>query len=89
MRRCWASPCSPFLDAALETLLAQRFRTFRTVHLTTAGQLHVARFELLATGLRPHFTVRLHATEDDELQRLLAVMGPARDNPQYGQSATW
>lgn len=77
------------LDGPLERLLRVRFRTFRTVHLTTAGQLRSGGFELLATGLRPHFTVRLHADEDDELQRLLAALGPPRDNSQYGQSAMW
>lgn len=75
------------LDRSLETLLSQRFGSFRTVHLTSAGQLREAGFELLPTGLRPHFTVRVRTAEDEDWQRLLAVLGPARDNPHYGQSA--
>ena len=76
------------VDRPLEALLRERFASFRTVHVTTAGQLRAAGFELLPTGLRPHFTVVLRGADDDELHRLLAVLGPARDNPHYGQSAT-
>lgn len=93
--RAWSLDAAPLfgisvfavLDRTLETLLGERFASFRTVHLTTVGQLREAGFELLPTGLRPHFTVRLHAAENEDLQRLLAVLGPARDNPHYGQSA--
>ncbi len=73
------------VDRPLEALLRDRFASFRTVHVTTAGQLRGAGFELLPTGLRPHFTVRVHSADDDELKRLLAVFGPGRDNPQYGR----
>ena len=72
------------LDRPLEALLRDRFVSFRTVHLCTAGQLRDAGLELLPTGLRPHFTVRLHTVGEDELIRLLAVLGPVRDNPEYG-----
>jgi hypothetical protein len=74
------------LDRPLERLLAARFASFRTVHLCTAGQLRAAGFELVATGRRPHFTVRLPTAGDDELGALLAVLGPARDNREYGKS---
>ena len=77
------------LDLPLEQLLAARFATFRTVYLPTAGELTGAGFQLLATGLRPHFTVRLRRADDDELRSLLAALGAARDNPQYGQHAIW
>lgn len=77
------------LDLPLDQLLAARFATFRMVHLPTAGDLASAGFQLLATGLRPHFTVRLQRADDDELRLLLAALGEARDNPQYGQHAIW
>lgn len=90
--RAWALDGSPLfgisvfavVDRPLDVLLRDRFSTFRRVHLTTAGTLRGAGFGLLPTGLVPHFTVRLDGTEEDELQRLLAVLGPARDNHQYG-----
>src|SRR5688572_9275394 len=65
-----ASPCgvlsvSCALDdvgtASIDTLL-QRFASYRVVHLPTVGQLVAARFDLLPSFRRPHFTVRL---EDD------------------------
>lgn len=73
------------LDQSLDELLRARFTTFRAVHLTTAGALRDAGFELLTTGLRPHLTVRLIDANDVELQRLLALLGPARHNQQYGR----
>lgn len=93
--RAWSLDGAPLLgisvfgvlDRSLETLLRQRFGSFRTVHLTSVGKLREAGFELIPTGLRPHFTVRARTAEDEDLQRLLAVLGPARDNPHYGQSA--
>jgi hypothetical protein len=75
-------------DRPLETPLRERFATFRTVHVTTVVDLVGAGFDLLATPLRPHFTVRMRTADDDELQRLLAVLGPARDNVEYGKFAT-
>jgi hypothetical protein len=77
------------LGTSLDDLLRRRFTSFRTVYLPTAGQLGVRGFELLATGQRPHFTVRLKAADDPELAELLAALGPARQNPQYAKSATW
>ena len=40
-------------------------------------------FELLPTGQRPHFTVRLRRASDAELDRLLAALGDLRPNSQY------
>ncbi len=90
--RAWALDASPLfgisvfavVDRPLDDLLRDRFTTFRRVHLTSVGTLSGAGFDLLPTGLAPHFTVRLDGAEDGELQRLLAVLGPARDNNQYG-----
>jgi hypothetical protein len=44
------------LDMLLDDLLRRRFATFRTIYLPAAGRLAGHRFELLATGQRPHFT---------------------------------
>lgn len=77
------------LDIPLDELLCRRFATFRTIYLPTAGRLAGHRFELLATGQRPHFTVRLHRANVAEVTRLLAALGVARQNPQYGRSAIW
>lgn len=77
------------LGIALEDLLARRFASFRTVYLPTAGQLGGRGFELLATGQTPHYTVRLRGADDKELGELLAALGPAQANPQYGRSSVW
>jgi hypothetical protein len=77
------------LGIALEDLLARRFATFRTVYLPTVGQLSGSGFELLATGQLPHYTVRLRRADDQELGGLLAALGPAQANPQYGGSSVW
>ena len=93
--RAWALDGQPLLGVSvfavlgmsLDELLRRRFTSFRTVYLPTAGQL--GEFELLATGQRPHFTIRLKAADDPELAKLLAALGPARPNPQYAKSAIW
>jgi hypothetical protein len=77
------------LGITLEELLARRFATFRTVCLPTADQLGERGFELLATGQVPHFTVQLRRADDSELGELLAALGPAQANPQYGRSSIW
>jgi hypothetical protein len=74
---------------ALEELLVRRFATFRTVYLPTAGQLGERGLELLATGLAPHYTIQLGRADDKELGELLAALGPAQANPQYGRSSIW
>lgn len=95
--RAWSLDGQPLLgisvfavfDLPLEELLRRRFATFRTIYLPTAGQLAECSFELLPSGLRPHFTVRLRRADDQELAQLLAALGPVRPNPQYARSAIW
>jgi hypothetical protein len=77
------------LDVPLDTLLRERFATFRTVYLPTVSDLVAHGFALLPTGRRPHFTVRLRTADDTELQALLEALGPRRDNPAYGTSTIW
>lgn len=73
------------LGIELEDLLVRRFASFRTIYLPTAGRLRERGFELLATGQRPHYTVHLRRADDPELQELLAALGAAHPNPQYGR----
>jgi hypothetical protein len=84
---CWVSRSSRSWGIALDELLARRFASFRTIYLPTAGRLLEAGFELLATGQRPHYTVQLRRADDPELEELLAALGAARSNPQYGRSS--
>ena len=77
------------LGITLDELLARRFATFRTVCLPTAGQLGERGLELLATGQSPHYTVRLRRADDSEIGELLAALGPAQANPQYGRNSIW
>jgi hypothetical protein len=95
--RAWALDGEPLLgvsvfavlDLPLDALLRDRFATFRTVYLPEVADLVGQGFELLPTGLRPHFTVRVRTVEDDELHRLVAALGPQRDNPAYGTRTIW
>lgn len=64
-------------------LLRSRFANFRTVHLTTVGRIR-EHFALLSTGRSPHYTIQLASATDDELARLLLLLGPAQHNEQYG-----
>ncbi len=73
----------------LDDLLRRRFTSFRAVHMPTVGRLAEGQFELLPTGRRPHFTVRLHSADDSELDRLLAALGAAQPNPQYAIGMIW
>ena len=95
--RAWALDGRPLLgislfavlDMPLDDLLRRRFTNFRTVYLPTAGRLAEGRFELLPTGQRPHFTVRLQRADDSELDRLLAALGAAQLNSQYARDMIW
>ena len=95
--RAWALDGRPLhgisvfavLDMPLDDLLRRRFTSFRTVYLPTAGLLAECRFELLPTGQRPHFTVRLQRADDSELDRLLAALGAAQPNSQYARGMIW
>ena len=77
------------LDRTLDALLNERFSTFRTVYLPTVEGLIAAGFELHPTGRRPHFTVQLRNADEAEVARLLVALGPASDNPAYGQTSIW
>jgi hypothetical protein len=95
--RAWSLDGQPFLGISvfavlgitLEELLARRFASFRTIYLPTASELRERGFELLATGQQPHYTIRLRRADDRELEELLAALGAARHNPQYGRSSIW
>jgi len=95
--RAWALDGRPLhgisvfavLDMPLDDLLRRRFTSFRTVYLPTAGRLAECQFELLPTGQRPHFTVRLQRADDSELDRLLAALGAAQPNSQYARGMIW
>jgi hypothetical protein len=91
--RAWSLDGQPFLgvsvfavlDMPLDNMLRQRFGNFRTVYLPTADSLTTHGFELLPTGQRPHFTVRLRHANDSELDRLLDALGDVQPNPQYAK----
>jgi hypothetical protein len=59
------------------------------IHLPTAARLLDRGFELLATGLRPHDTVRLRRAGNAELGELLAALGPPVPDVQYARSTIW
>jgi len=77
------------LGSSIEDLLRRRFASFRTVYLPTVARLAGRGFELLPTGQRPHFTVRLRRGDDQELDRLHAALGPVEHNPQYAGDVIW
>jgi hypothetical protein len=77
------------LDIPLDDLLAARFATYRVIHLPTAAALVDHGFDLLPTGLRPHYTVRLRRADDAELNELLGALGPPGANLQYAKSTIW
>ena len=95
--RAWALDGRPLfgisvfavLDMPLDDLLRRRFTSFRAVHMPTVSRLAEGQFELLPTGRRPHFTVRLQSADDSELDRLLAALGVAQPNPQYARGMIW
>lgn len=78
------------LGSPLEDLLRHRFASFRKVYLPTVARLARHGFDLLATGHRPHFTVRLRRGDDHELDQLKFALGAAQPNPQYSErDVTW
>jgi hypothetical protein len=58
--------------------------TYPLIHAPSVGTLVAARFELLATFRRPHFTIRLDGDSVAEAIRLLDAIGPAEENPYSG-----
>ena len=95
--RAWALDGKPLfgisvfavLDMPLDALLRRRFTSFRVVYLPMADRLAEHKFELLPTGQRPHFTLRLQRADDSELDRLLTALGAAQPNPQYARGMIW
>ena len=89
--RAWSLDGQPLLGISvfavlgepLDDLLLRRFATFRTIYLPTVGGLADRGFELLPTGQRPHFTVRLRRADDQELGELLEAPGAVQRNPAY------
>ena len=77
------------LDLPLDELLSARFATYRVIHLPAAAALLDRGFELLPTGLRPHYTVRLRRADSTELGELLDALGPPVANVQYAKSTIW
>jgi hypothetical protein len=77
------------LDIPLGELLSARFATYRLIHPPAAAALLDRGFELLPTGLRPHYTVRLRRADSTELGELLAALGPPFTNVQYARSTIW
>jgi hypothetical protein len=73
------------LDRTLDDLLRQRFANFRTVYLPTAARVIGHGFELLPTGQRPHYTIRLSRADDAELKLLLDALGDLQPNHQYAK----
>lgn len=69
----------------LDDLLRQRLANFRAIYLPTVARLASHGFELLPTGQRPHFTVRLRHADELELDRLLVALGDSQPNPQYAK----
>lgn len=69
--------------ASLDNLLATRLRSYRVVHRVPIGKLLAAGFELLPTGGRPHYTRRMLSRDEATAARLLAVLGPPKENPHH------
>lgn len=67
--------------ASRDGLLLGRLSSYEWVHLPTMEALQSAGFAVLATFGRPHFTLRLGDDSSAEVARLLAVLGPAEENP--------
>ncbi|MGH8999137.1 MAG: hypothetical protein ACRDY7_07070 [Acidimicrobiia bacterium] len=68
-----------------ELLTGPRLRTRRRYARALAQSLLEAEFLLLPSFVVPHYSIVLRAYSDDEAQRLLDVLGEARQNPYYGK----
>jgi len=69
-------------DHSLDSVLAS-MSTYRVVHLATVGQLRAHGFDLLATGRRPHFTLRSAGGGTPRIAELLDVLGEPHLNPHF------
>ena len=67
---------------SLNSVLAS-MSTYRVVHLATVGQLRAHGFDLLATGRRPHFTLRSAGGGTLAIAELIAVLGEPHRNPHF------
>jgi hypothetical protein len=74
---CALDPDGP---ASFDGLLASRMCSYRVVHRVPAGKLLAAGFELLPTVGRPHYTIQMMCGDETEAAKLLAVLGPPREN---------
>lgn len=70
-------------SASLDGLLAGRLGTYRRIHHCRVADVVGLGYALLPTFGRPHYTIVLPSDEDAELTRLLACLGPPRDNPKH------
>ena len=70
-------------SASLDGLLAGRLGTYGRVHHSRVADMVGLGYGLLPTFGRPHYTIVLPSDEDAELTRLLACLGPPRDNPKH------
>jgi hypothetical protein len=70
-------------EASLDGLLARRLSTYREVHLPRLIDVRDAGFDVLPTFGRPHFSLTIPDIEPETLDRLLAALGPATENPYH------
>jgi len=71
-------PSDQSLDAVLGSM-----STYRVVHLVSVGQLRSHGFDLLATGRRPHFTLRAEGGGTLDIAELIAILGDRHHNPHF------
>lgn len=64
----------PIMDQEREELRG------RCIHSCPVSALRRIGVHLLPTGHRPHFTAVIASDDEDELRRLLACLGPPREN---------
>ena len=69
--------------ASIDGILAGKLATYRVVYLPWLQDLVDGGFAVLPTFGRPHLTVVLSGL--DRVEPLLQALGPARDNPHYGE----
>ncbi len=67
--------------ASRDGLLAGRLVSYEQVHSPSVGTLLAAGFALLPSFRRPHFTIRIDDDSDEVSEHLIAVLGPAEENP--------
>lgn len=69
--------------ASVDGILSGKLATYRVIHLASLRDLAHANSAVLPTFGRPHMTIVLGGP--DHIESLLATLGPARDNPHYGE----